>query len=75
MKFDSKKDAIDCIEKIMKTLDISKEDLENAKSTIQAASFTSACGANNFCRTHDAIKIDYLCGSKGRITYIVTYKE
>ena len=48
MKFDSKKDAIDCIEKIMKTLDISKEDLENAKSIIQAASFTSACGANNF---------------------------
>lgn len=27
-KFNSKKDAIDCIEKIMKALDISKEDLE-----------------------------------------------
>ena len=29
LKFDSKQDAIDCIEKIMKALDISKEDLEN----------------------------------------------
>lgn len=28
-KFESKQDAIDCIEKIMKALDISKEDLEN----------------------------------------------
>ena len=28
LKFDSKQDAIDCIEKIMKALDISKEDLE-----------------------------------------------
>ena len=27
LKFDSKQDAIDCIEKIMKALDISKEDL------------------------------------------------
>lgn len=27
LKFDSKQDAIDCIEKIMKDLDISKEDL------------------------------------------------
>ncbi|MYN48390.1 helix-turn-helix domain-containing protein [Lactobacillus crispatus] len=27
-KFDSKKDAVDCIKKIMKALDISKEDLE-----------------------------------------------
>ena len=29
LKFESKQDAIDCIEKIMKALDISKEDLEN----------------------------------------------
>ena len=29
LKFESKQDAIDCIEKIMKDLDISKEDLEN----------------------------------------------
>ena len=29
-KFNSKKDAIDCIEKIMKALDISKEDLEKS---------------------------------------------
>ena len=29
LKFNSKQDAIDCIEKIMKALDISKEDLEN----------------------------------------------
>ena len=28
LKFDSKQDAIDCIEKIMKALEISKEDLE-----------------------------------------------
>ena len=28
LKFDSKQDAIDCIEKIMKAQDISKEDLE-----------------------------------------------
>lgn len=28
LKFDSKKDAVDCIKKIMKALDISKEDLE-----------------------------------------------
>ena len=28
LKFDSKQDAIDCIEKIMKALDISEEDLE-----------------------------------------------
>lgn len=28
LKFDSKQDAIDCIEKVMKALDISKEDLE-----------------------------------------------
>ena len=28
LKFNSKQDAIDCIEKIMKALDISKEDLE-----------------------------------------------
>lgn len=28
LKFDSKQDAINCIEKIMKALDISKEDLE-----------------------------------------------
>lgn len=28
LKFDSKQDAIDCIKKIMKALDISKEDLE-----------------------------------------------
>lgn len=48
---------------------------ENAKSTIQTASFTSEHEVNNFCRTHDAIKIDYLCGSDGCITYIVTYKE
>lgn len=27
-KFDSKKDAVDCIKKIMKALDISKEELE-----------------------------------------------
>ena len=27
LKFDSKQDAVDCIEKIMKALDISKEDL------------------------------------------------
>lgn len=30
LKFNSKKDAIDCIEKIMKALDISKEDLEKS---------------------------------------------
>lgn len=29
LKFESKQDAIDCIEKIMKALDISKADLEN----------------------------------------------
>lgn len=29
LKFDSKQDAIDCIEKIMKALGISKEDLQN----------------------------------------------
>ena len=28
LKFDSKQDAIDCIKKIMKALDINKEDLE-----------------------------------------------
>lgn len=28
LKFDSKQDAVDCIKKIMKALDISKEDLE-----------------------------------------------
>ena len=30
LKFDSKQDAIDCIEKIMKALEISKEDLEES---------------------------------------------
>lgn len=30
LKFDSKKDAIDCIEKIMKASNISKEDLEKS---------------------------------------------
>lgn len=30
LKFDSKQDAIDCIEKIMKASDISKEDLEKS---------------------------------------------
>ena len=30
LKFDSKKDAIDCIEKIIKALNISKEDLEKS---------------------------------------------
>lgn len=46
---------------------------ENTKSIIQTASFATESEVNSFCRTHDAIKIDYLCGSNG--CYIVTYKE
>lgn len=48
---------------------------ENATSTLQIASFPSKDEVNKFCRTHDAIKIDSLCGSDGCITYIVAYKE
>lgn len=48
---------------------------ENTKSIVQTKAFTSESEANDFCRTHDVIKIDYVKTKTDGITSIVTYKE